>query len=351
MYLRWLRPSRLLSGMELDGDCRWDNTPDPAPMPSPSTAGGRGDSAPNTAAPANDGASSDAEPGGAAQRPEAESDAEDDLFAPVTSTQDDDDDTHGRDPVMADPRVKKLRKDARRLARRLERQNQIAGALKGHDVRQLLTKAQQFDALAQAAATNPKLRAAIFGPAFGADEDSSPKGKASAEDDLNLDDLPFDTSDPVGKFFAERISRDAKTIKALTERLARIEGTLEQGTQQSQAAAARAETAAWKSAAEKAADQMPAEYRTMFLDAVFGAFSEAKRRGVQIEPQAVIDHYLKQARLTRAQTQRASDAAAQRIAEGNSRLPRPVTGGSPASGRPAFRTVAEVNRMVRRLHG
>lgn len=342
-------------GLVMSDDVAWDHVEPSAPA-NLSPAGGGGGPAPSPEA-------HNPEP---TDKPTGPADGVDetdgDPFDPVITTAADDADDD-RDPVTQHPRFKALRKQARKHEARLKKLLPLAGLVKGmspDQVHEFMAKARQFDTLASAADSNPRLRAFLFGDDGGADAGTSagkkpPAGGADFED-LTEDSVPFEATSDVGRFMLAEFRRNRQELATLRSELARAAGELTQFQNLIGQRAENASRAAWKTAVEAAAKELPEGYREMFMDAIHGAYSHAKARGLKITPQQAIDHYLNKARtslrLTAGQQQRASGAAAQSMAEHNRILPRQSSGGSaPSSVRTGTERVADVSRRIRRWGG
>ena len=87
----------------------------------------------------------------------------------------------------------------------------------------------------------------------------------------------------------------------------------------------------------------------MFTDLVKSAY----QRSPNVDPQVVINHYLKQLGINPTQAAMARGAAQQRLAQKNNERPRHQAGGpgsaTPANGGKRPRTLAEVHRKIRTL--
>lgn len=339
----------MVSGMgwrgEMPGDTlAWD-APEASTPTIPTSAGGGGVPAPQSEQP-----TTDAPISAPVEAPEPE----DDPFEPVVTTADDgaEDD---RDPVLQHPRVKALRKENRKLLRRFQKLQPIASAVKDRNINELVYQAEAFQRLSRAAEANPRLAALLNGTPDAPDPRASKARPAESDpdDDLTPDTVPFSTDDAVGKWLLERERRNRTTIQALQQRLDEVTGKVGSFEQMTSAQAARTERSAWKTKVDAAAQELPSGVRTMFMDAIHGAYGVAKERRLNVTPEQVIKHYLDDFKadktITTQQAQRATAAAAQRMAEANKTLPRQATGGVPASVRSGTETVHDVNRRLRRF--
>jgi len=254
----------------------------------------------------------------------------------------DDDDDYSDVPFNEHPRFKALTRKLSKTKKQLARFRPLAERVKDVNVDELSLKARTADQLQEVLSKNPKLRQQMLEAMARPDAGNEPE----PEPEFDPSKLPFDTSDESGKFFAAW----RKEFLDLKKENARLAGELksirETGAQQQRAVEVRS----WKSAVEAAQAHVPEHFREMFNDAVYGAFREAKERGVRLDPQKVIDHYLKKAGINKGTQAKASAAAAQRIAEQNKKLPQqPAKPGVAAAAKGDRKeTVADVSKRLRR---
>jgi hypothetical protein len=312
-----------------------------------------------------------AEPAGSAASPDSSSDADPSISARTgadsadVETDADHDDDEDQDPLDLlterdeDPhdqagkpartdadRLKSLSKRARKLERALKKSTPIVQALResGMDLRTLLGRSQNLANLEAAMERNPRLRALMNG------EDDTPAPRQSsrsrAAEDGDDAQPPYDTTDSVGRHmhtfetdtrsFMREIRAELAAIKQTTGgRLDRVEHN------NAQAARANVERE-WKAAADAAAERLDKNLRPMFKDAMFSAMSNMLAGRIRATPQQIVDHYLKGMNLSAKTKQVASDAARQRIAQGNQNLPRRPGGGT---GQPASPRSAKLPRL------
>jgi hypothetical protein len=239
------------------------------------------------------------------------------------------------------PSVKAMSKRLKKLNRQNRRLRDESGRFRGLNVDELAHKARVHDELQQLLQRRPDLARALL--------EGSAAVAAPSEPSFNPDDLPFDTSDASGKFFAKfyqdfmALQRDNKELR---QHLTNV-------TEQTSRETRRGVAVRWKQAVDAAADQLPDAYRDMFSDAMYLAFKESQEKGVNLDPQAVIGHYLKRHAHTKQTIQRATQAAQQRMAQGNQATPRGMAPqGTPASARNPKELLADVHKRLKaRLAG
>jgi hypothetical protein len=252
---------------------------------------------------------------------------------------DDDAEMFADAPYKDDPRFKAMQKKLAKQRRQLARMRPVYSKVKDHDLDTVLARARTADQIQSVLARDTKLAKQLM-------EAMSGVAAPQAEDDDAFDpkSLPFSTDDEAGKFFAQMVKDQRalqKELKATRDELASIK-TGEQ-------AKSRAEVMrTWQGATKAAAAKVPEWARDMFNDAVYGAFREAETKGVKLDPQRVIKHYLGKLPISDKDKAAAAAAGAQRAANRNSNLPRvPATPGVPAGSRKQGETVADVNRRIR----
>jgi hypothetical protein len=333
------------SDLVVGDECAWDHV-EAAPA-TPSTAGGGGVPAPQSDAPV-------VEPRAESAAPASEPEPEDDPFEPVVATADQGDEDD-RDPILAHPRVKALRKENRKLLRRFQKLQPLAARVKDRNLDEVFYQAESFQRLARAAESNPRLAALLSGQPDVADGPPRPTSspQSFSIDDLDPDKVPFNTDDAVGRFLLDQFRRYGETIQTLQQRIDEAFGKASSVESVLTNQAERAARTNWKTKVEAAADELPSGVRRMFMDAVHGAYQEARSRRLNLTPEKVIAHYLNDFKtdktISAAQATRATAAAAQRMADANKHLPRQVAGGVPSSVRPRGETVQDVNRRMRRF--
>lgn len=254
---------------------------------------------------------------------------------------DSDDDDYSDVPFNEHPRFKALTRKLSKQGRQLAKLRPVADRVKDVNVDELSLKARTADQLNAVLARNPKLRQQMLEALSSPDRGDEPE----SEPEFDSSKLPFDVSDESGKFFAKFY----KEFLELRKENGRLSSHLKQMGEDSARNANAGEARNWKSAVTAAEAHVPEHFREMFHDAVYGAFKEARERGVKVDPQKVIDHYLKKTGVNKGVQAKASDAAAQRIAEKNKNLPhQPANAGAPAGAKGDRKeTVADVNRRLR----
>jgi hypothetical protein len=296
------------------------------------------------AADAGDGAADAADPpdapeGAAAAAPDGDDDDPDAV---------DDDDSDLPEHVRENPRYKtqrtKLRREQRRWAKNrgiVERVQALGGP---EALEQLTQKARRAEDFEQMLAANPKMRALLVNDDSG-DGDQAPKKNTKAP--RHVDGFESFDQDhpatPVLRRMAETLDRLEAENNDLKQRVSGREH--QDATERTQA-----EVQSWKSATDAAAATLDPTLREMFTDAVAGAFQHAKRNGLTVKPQTVIDRYLSKIGASARSQATASAAAAQRIATNNRSLPSraAATSGRPAAPAGKRETVAQVNARLRR---
>lgn len=210
----------------------------------------------------------------------------------------------------------------------------------------LLQRSAQAESIERQLQSSPKLRALLNGEP---DDTTSATSRAPAAPARrrHVDDLEaFDQDHPATPV----MRRMAETLDRLEDENARLRQDVTGVTSKDQQREQQTEQAAWKSAVDAAAEKLSPQLRTMFTDAVAGAFQHAKRNGLKVTPQQVIDHYLKDVGVSKPTAAAASAAAASRIATHNKNQPSrsAVTGGSPAAaGQRTRETVEQLGRRLR----
>jgi hypothetical protein len=236
------------------------------------------------------------------------------------------------------PSVKAMSRKLKKLNRQNRRLRDEAGRFRGIDVDELTHKARISDQLAKTLAARPDLAKALL----------DDKALPAAAEEFDPEKLPFDVSDASGKFFADFY----KKFLALEKQNERLATQLSEMTTKEVQTARRSDAVRWKQAVDVAASQVPEGYRDMFSDAMYLAFEKAQEKGITIDPQLVISHYLKKAKASRSTIERATAAAQQRLAEGNSATPRGLAPrGQPTSARNPKELLADVHRRLRSRFG
>ncbi len=281
---------------------------------------------------------------------------------------DDDDDGAADDaeidnsPLRNDPRVTRLRNRVRSLNRRVAKHRDLVETARALNVtpqqlRESIDFANRYREALPVLQSQEFLEVALRRRNGGASAQQQERRQPPppAFDDS---DFPFDRNDPAGRWMYEREKRHhaektelVEMVRSLSNDLAQLRGGFA-GQQRAQ------EVGTWRTTMEAAASKVPEKIngiplRTLFKDAVVGAFHMAKQRGVRLDPQRVIAHYLKEFNLP-SSTQTAARAAAsqQRMAEQNQRRPgaSAFVGGSPSNANPD-RSKERVSDVSRRLVG
>lgn len=255
---------------------------------------------------------------------------------------DDDEDDFSDLPQKEDPQIKKLLKKLQKRNRQVRRMRPVAQQLKDVDVHDVLTKAKSADQIREALAAHPDLAEQVMAALAGTRKPAAGKAEKPKFDRTKL---PFSTDDDSGKFFADFYEQFTALQEELKTTRAELTGLKQAGQQQTR----QAVLGTWQSQTKAAAASMPEWARSMFNDAVYGAFREAESKGLRLDPQKVIKHYLSKLPIgDKAKAAAAAAAARGKAATNNSNLPRvPHQAGLPAGARKAGESVADVNRRVR----
>lgn len=276
--------------------------------------------------------------------------------APVAADDDDDDEelkdeTHASKAYREDPDFRRLMNKARRLQRQAAKHRPLVEKARAlgiaESMDEIVHKARTFDQM-QPLLQSERFRRLIAEP-------DEPAESARREPDppaFDDSDFPFDHKDPGGAYLHRTFHGLHEQNLALRQALSDVTKRLSHIERGTQAEHQNREIGGWRTALDAAAAKVPEniagyEARQAFRDAVIGAFHQARQRGVRLDPNKVIAHYLKG---LPPKTRAAASAAAQRIAEGNKSLPRPQSfiGGAPASARDGRKreTVRDVNRRL-----
>lgn len=264
--------------------------------------------------------------------------------ADATPESDDDDllaeDDFSDVPFHEHPRFKAVTKRLSKALRQVSRLRPLADRAKGLDLDALRMRAGAAEQIEAALARRPELRKQLFDELAG----GTPPPR---EADFDPASLPFDVNDDVGKYFVEQ----HKEMLGLRKQIAELTGHLQQTHQRDTATQRKQYESSWRTATDAAAAQLRQDARELFQDAMYGAYRVTLADGRPADPQKFINQYLTklkaQGLVTGQAAQRASSAAAQRIAESNTRLPRQVAGGGvPASTREKRESVADVSRRL-----
>jgi hypothetical protein len=244
-------------------------------------------------------------------------------------------------PFHAHPRFKAVTKRLSKALRQVSRLRPLAERAKGIDLDALRMRAGAADQVEAALARRPELRKQLF-DALSGEEPAAPQPAA-----FDPASLPFDVNDDVGKYFVAQ----HQTILELRKQIGDLTGHLQQTHQRDTATQKKQYEQSWRSASDAASAQLRQDARELFQDAMYGAYRVTLAEGRPADPQKFINQYLAklktQGLVTGPVAARAKEAAAQRIAEGNSRLPRqPAGGGAPASPRNKAENVKDVSRRL-----
>lgn len=258
----------------------------------------------------------------------------------------DSDEEHDDLPFKDHPRFKATRNKLRTAQRQLAKLRGLRDRVQTlGDLDQLAFDAQAYRRIAPVIERNPKFRASIYG-------EQPDEGRDQPEPEPEFDDAgyPYERESPQGQYLyrmARELHETRAVLRALSRDFASHRGSLEQSSQ-------RAELSEWSRATRAAAEQLPKEDQQMFMDAVYGAYQHAKAKGLRIEPQKVIEHYLKgKKRIPPAAKASASAAAARQVmAQRNQQQPRAgaVAGqGQPAPAHKKRLNVFELGKQIRRM--
>lgn len=265
---------------------------------------------------------------------------------------DDDADDVPQGPV--DPqRFAKIRSAHNKLKRRFGKAAPTLKALREAGVRNvsdLLTKAQQFDAIATHAQRDAKLRALLFGDGG---EPTAAEPAESAPPAFDPKKLPFPVSDddPLSGFLANL----AQQVHDLTQENQRLKTTVTTDQTARRQQVEQAQRTQWVSAVEQAKKELPAPFQKLFHDAMVTAYQHRHRHRLPVEK--VIEHYLADARkagaVTATQARVATAAVKERAATANAnKWPAHVAGGgAPAPANRAPSRLRDVHKRVRTLAG
>jgi hypothetical protein len=286
----------------------------------------------------------------------AETDVSVDAAAHAAVDDDDDepdlkDDVHRDKPWANDPDFKRMMNRARRLQRQNAKYRPHIEKLRAFGIADnlddVVTRARRYDEvqpLLRRAATNGETSRAAQPP----QEYQPPAFDKNA--------VPFDPNDPGGRWLIEREEQHHNrfhTLVGVVHQMARELHALREGHQGEQRSR---EVGAWRGEIDKASKLLPEKVngipvRTLFSDAVIGAFHQAKVTGRRIDPTAVITHYLREFSAQKKNPAALSAAAQQRIAENNRTLPgrQAFAGGTPAEAR--NRKDERVKDVTKRLLG
>lgn len=272
---------------------------------------------------------------------------EDDVDLIVGRDEDDDDQTK---PI--EERHRKTLRDKRRLQRKLAKLSPLSQRLKGVDLDRALANASRYEALEARLAGNRKLWRQLTEEPEGAEDEgeTAPAARRGTRDEEPFDEskLPWDTETASGKYFVGMVKQQRTLQTDLQRAMKRID-QLEGGiTQERQAQVQTKWVEGMKAASKQIKDP---KVRTMFEDAVKGAFHVAQFQRRQVDPNTVIKHYLNLAGVSPTTKAIAAGAAKQRMAQGNQQLPRHQAGGPGAStpARSGKERPADVHRRIRAI--
>lgn len=321
-----------------------------------------------------------ADPAAGAAAPDSTSDTDPSLSADagadgadVDADADGDDDGSEQDPLdlltereTDDPadkttrtiedRYKALSKRSRKLEKSLKKSLPVMTALReaGVDLRTLLGRHQTLANLEANLERNPKLRALLNGEA----DDPAARTPSARSTETDETKYPFDTSDDVGRFISG-FHKDFRTQQTtLGDRLDRIEKMLGGRVERIEAQTAHQQRVTvereWKGAVDAATATLDKGVKKMFGDAVHSAMERVLSGRLDATPQQIIDHYLKELKVSTSSKQVASAAARERMASRNSQLPRRPGSGSGTPASPRSRAVPRLeafNRNIQRKFG
>lgn len=262
----------------------------------------------------------------------------------TTPADDDDDESLVSDEDFSDtpfhqhPRFKAVTSKLKKVARQNARLRAQVERFKGVDLDTLRSRAGVAEQLEGLLSRNRTLHKQVL--------DAMAAGDAPAADEPEFDpnNLPFDVTDDVGKYFVQQ----DKTIRALQKQLATIASRDEE-------AGRRGIERAWRDATAAASAELPDQHvRVLFEDAMYGAFKVAQHERKAVDPQKFVAQYLGKLKarglITGKAAARSAAASQQRTAESNKTLPRhPAGGGTPASTKAKGETVADVNRRLKSM--
>lgn len=289
--------------------------------------------------------------------PTGETDVHVDTAAAQSAAVDDDDDepdlrddAHRDKPWANDPEFKRALNRARNAQRKLAKARPILEKVRafniGDNIEDVVTRARRFDEV------QPLLRRATNGETSRA----APPPQEYQPPPFDKNAVPFDPNDPGGRWLIEREEQHHNrfhTLVGVVHQMARELHALREGHQGEQRSR---EVTNWRGEIDKASKLLPEKVngipiRLMFSDAVIGAFHQAKVTGRRINPDAVIQHYLKEFSAQKKNPAALSAAAQQRIAENNRTLPgrQAFAGGTPAESRD--RKNERVKDVTKRLLG
>jgi hypothetical protein len=294
-----------------------------------------------------------------------------DTSASAADVVDDDDDSASDDaeidnsPLKDDPRVRRLRNQLRSAKRRVAASREFVDTARALG----LTAAQLRD-VDDLARRYKEALPVIQSREFLEVASKLPRGDNRAEPDrrqepalpaFNEDDFPFDKNDPAGRWMLDRERNhynEKNELRSMVQALSRDIAQLKNGFTGEQRAK---DVATWKGAIDGACSKVPEKLqglplRNMLRDALIGARAEAQRRGVRLDPQKAIAHYLKEFGLSSTTQAAAKAAASQRIAETNKTRPggQAFVGGQPtAAGDRSQERIGDVSRRLlgKRYHG
>lgn len=260
------------------------------------------------------------------------------------------DDTHRDKPWANDPDFKRALNRARRAQRQAAKYRPIVEKVRAFGVEgnleDVVSRARRFDEV------QPLLRRATSGETSRAAQ--PPQEYQPPPFDKNA--VPFDPNDPGGRWLIEREEQHHNrfhTLVGVVHQMARELHSLREGHQGEQRTR---EVTNWRGEIDKASKLLPEKVngiplRTLFSDAVIGAFHQARVTGRRINPDQVIQHYLKEFSAQKKNPAALTAAAQQRIAENNRTLPgrQAYAGGTPAEAR--NRKDERVKDVTKRLLG
>lgn len=256
---------------------------------------------------------------------------------------DDDDDSLVSDedfsdtPFHAHPRFKAVTSKLKKVARQNARLRAESARYKGVDLDTLRSRAGVAEQLEGLFTRNRTLHKQVLDALANGDQ------RAADEPEFDPKQLPFDTTDDVGKYFVQQ----DKQIRQLTKQLETLAST-------NAATQRRSVERSWKDATLAASSELPDHVKVLFEDAMYGAYKLAHHEGRTIDPQKFVQQYLGKLKarglITGKAAARSAAASQQRSAENNKHLPRqPAGGGAPASTKVKGETVIDVNRRLKSM--
>jgi hypothetical protein len=330
-------PANAIDVIGFTFECRHDGVADAGGMTAPDAGAGGGDEPPMETP---------------AQTEDASSPDRADAAPPVADGDDDEDGLTDEElaDLRNDPRVKRVLNRNRKLSRRLAEARPTLEQMRAYgvkDLREIVRKAEDFDRV------QPLLRQQRSG---GETSRAAQPPQEYQPPPFDRNSVPFDTNDAGGRWivdYAEQQHNTVQKVIGVMHLMARELHTLREGHQ---GELRSREVTNWRGEIDKASKLLPEKVngipvRTLFADAVIGAFHQARVTNRRIDPAAVITHYLKEFSAQKKNPAALTAAAQQRIAENNRTLPgrQAFAGGTPAEAR--NRKEERVKDVTKRLLG